>query len=442
MTFSVHCLIRGCCGFKLCFVAKGSTRRRRRRFQPKKFFRNLGQVFLNAIKGILRFGYRLGPAMCIFIAGAAALLIVVVILICKKPGENRQDAAIQPETSQIQPLIPEIISAPELPEEDDPEEGFRESEMPQEGPDYSSEEEAEPDIRLEKGNDGEDVLEIQQRLMKLGYLAIDEPTSHYGKATREAVRIFQRQHELDQDGIIGNQTYDLLMSDGAQKYVMKEGAEGKDIKDFQDKLYELGYLESNQITGYYGTDTVSAVMEFQKRNNLKQDGKTGELTLEAINSDEAVVSLSKEKEIEEERKAAEKAAAKVSAEGRINSMIMAAKAQLGKPYVLGSKGPDEYDCSGLAYYCLRKANVYCRRLDASGYSRTKSWKKITSLDDIKRGDLLFFVSEGSTSVGHVGIYVGSGDMIDASSANGKVVRRSCKTGFWKRNFYCARRPIS
>ena len=43
--------------------------------------------------------------------------------------------------------------------------------------------------------------------------------------------------------------------------------------------------------------------------------------------------------------------------------------------------------------------------------------------EVKKGDLLFFKSDGSSSVGHVGIYIGSGEMVDASSANGEVVRR-------------------
>lgn len=378
--------------------------------------------------------------MCVFLVCAILFVAAVIIVITSRT------AARQAETSD--PQIQETVYAgapASLPERSAEEYAVSDEQNPEEPEDVSPEPEIpeeEPEIRIEKGSDGEEVLQIQQRLMKLGYLELDEPTSHFGNATRDAVKLFQRQHELATDGIVGNQTYDLLMSSDAQKYVMKEGAEGKDIEQFQDMLYELGYLDSNQITGYYGTDTVSAVMAFQKRNSLKDDGKAGEKTIAAINSDEARVSAEKEQEIEEEKKAAAAEAAKQSAEGRISTMILAAKNQLGKPYVLGSKGPNEFDCSGLVYFCLRKAHVYCRRLDADGYSKTNSWKKITSLSDVKKGDLLFFTSEGSSSVGHVGIYIGSGDMIDASSANGKVVRRACKTGYWKSHFTCARRPIS
>jgi len=63
------------------------------------------------------------------------------------------------------------------------------------------------------------------------------------------------------------------------------------------------------------------------------------------------------------------------------------------------------------------------------------------MSDLKKGDLLFFRSDDESRVNHTGIYIGSGEMIDASSGNGEVVRRSCRTNYWKRNFICARRPI-
>jgi len=122
-------------------------------------------------------------------------------------------------------------------------------------------------------------------------------------------------------------------------------------------------------------------------------------------------------------------------------MISIAKKQLGDTYILGKSGPDSFDCSGLVYYCLRQVNVYTRRLNAAGLSKTTSWTKISDIDNVKPGDLLFFKSDDSSTVGHVGIYIGGGEMIDASSANGKVVRRGAKTSYWRRNFVVARRPI-
>ena len=58
----------------------------------------------------------------------------------------------------------------------------------------------------------------------------------------------------------------------------------------------------------------------------------------------------------------------------------------------------------------------------------------------KKGDLICFYSDNYSKIGHIGIVISSSMMIDASSSNGKVVRREYKTTYWKKHFYCGRRP--
>ena len=384
---------------------------------PKK--KSLKQRFLAWLKKFLRSIYLLGKPMRIFLMSASAFVLVSIIVIIAVSGSrNKREEAISAELALATPVP--TIAATATPE-------------PTPSPT--------PEIRIEKGAEGEDVMALQKRLMELGYLAIDEPTSYFGSATKAAVKLFQRQHTLQQDGICGTETIAMIYAEDAQPYVMMEGAEGDDIQSFQEQLVELGYLESEQVTSYYGTDTVDAVKNFQHRNYLTKDGKAGEKTLEAINSPDARVSYTRELEIIAEKKKQAALARASSAAGRIDKLINAAKKQLGDPYILGKSGPDSFDCSGLVVYCLRQANVYTRRLNAAGLSKTTSWKKISDIDDLQRGDLIFFKSDDSSSVGHVGIYIGSGEMIDASSANGKVVRRGAKTSYWRRNFVVGRRPI-
>ena len=372
------------------------------------WFRRLGQSFQKQEKPVR-----------IFLASAGGfVLISIIVMIAVSGARNKREEAISAELPMATPIA--TIAPTTTPE-------------PTPSPT--------PEVRIEKGAEGEDVMALQKRLMELNYLAIDEPTSYFGKATKAAVMLFQRQHELQQDGICGADTIALMYSEDAKPYVMYEGAEGDDIQSFQEQLVELGYLESNQVTGFYGTDTVEAVTKFQQRNHLGKDGKAGEKTLEAINSPDARVSYTREQEIIAEKKKQAALARASSAEGRIDKLINAAKKQLGDPYILGKSGPDTFDCSGLVVYCLRSANVYTRRLNAAGLSKTTSWTKVSSLDNVKRGDLLFFKSDDSSGIGHVGIYIGGGEMIDASSANGKVVRRGAKTSYWRRNFVVARRPI-
>lgn len=282
-----------------------------------------------------------------------------------------------------------------------------------------------PDLTLKVGvEDSERVTELQNRLMELGYLDIDEPTLHFGPATKYAVELFQRQHGLQMDGIAGTQTLEMIYEPNAKKYTMIEALSGNDVENFQQQLKDLGYLK--KVTGYYGTETVDAVKAFQKENKLSVDGKAGEKTLEMINSDKA--KPSPDTVAEKRRKA------------NIDTMIATAKKQLGVKYILGRTGPSAFDCSGLVYYCLKQAGSNRLRLNAAGYSKVSDWENITSYSKLKKGDLLFFYDNAKTRIGHVGIYIGSGEMVDASSANGKVVRRSCTTNYWKSHFVNARRP--
>lgn len=393
-----------------------------------RMLHRLRNRFLKGLKRFLRACYHMGKPMCIFMGSVSLFILVAIIVIIAvpKPGRRKAEAEKEAEALSMQFAVSATLAPTTTPEPEA---------TPTPTPDPA-------ESWIAKGQEGEDVLKMQTRLMELGYLEIDEPTSYFGKVTQYAVELFQRQHELQQDGIAGEETLQLLFSDEAQDYVMKEGAEGDDIRSFQEQLEELGYLTVHQITGYYGSETAKAVTKFQHRNYLSEDGKAGEKTLEAVNSADARVSYTKEQEVIKAKKAAEKAAKASSSSGRIDKMISIAAKQVGKTYVLGKSGPTQFDCSGLVYYCLRQVGVYTRRLNAAGFSRTSSWTKITSMSALKRGDLIFFKSDDSSRVGHVGIYIGSGTMIDASSANGKVMKRSCTSSWSRRNFVCGRRPIS
>ncbi len=387
--------------------------------KPQSPFSAYKKKIVDWLKRVLRAVYMMGKPMRIFVVSAFGFVLICVVVIFSVSGNKHKRAeAMAAELALTTPAPTVAPTATPIPTP-----------------------EPTPTIWIEKGAEGEDVMTLQKRLMELGYLAIDEPTSYFGNATKEAVKLFQRQHELQQDGICGNDTIVKLFSEDAKPYVMYEGAEGDDIQSFQEQLVELGYLGDSQVTGYYGTDTLSAVKKFQHRNDLSEDGKAGEKTLEAINSPDARVSYTKEQEIIAEKKKQAALARAQSPAGRIDKMISIAKKQLGDPYILGKSGPDSFDCSGLVYYCLRQVNVYTRRLNAAGLSQTSSWTKVSSLDNVKAGDLLFFKSDDSSAIGHVGIYIGGGEMIDASSANGKVMRRGAKTSYWRRNFVVARRPI-
>lgn len=131
------------------------------------------------------------------------------------------------------------------------------------------------------------IIPLQERLMELGFMDPDEPTEYFGSQTERAVKIFQRQNGLAQDGIIGGSTYEAIMSPDAKHYAAQKGDEGDDIIRIQTRLYELGYLATEDLlTGNFGDSTEAAILKLQEVNALQQDGKVGQETLNLLYSDE------------------------------------------------------------------------------------------------------------------------------------------------------------
>ncbi len=375
--------------------------RRRSRYRAKnRFYKSLRQTQLH----VLRF-FRQKKRLLLIGAAAAALVVVIVSITSanKLPAVNAAAALSSENINIAAEATPSAVASAEP------------TPVPTPTPT--------PDPTLKPGDENERVQQLQERLMTLGYLALDQSTQLYGPATEYAVELFQRQHGMEQDGIAGPQTLDMINSDQAQEYMLLEGTSGNDVDSLQRQLIDLGFMDT--ATGYYGTETIEAVKAFQERNGLAADGKTGPQTLDLLYSPNAEVSETKVKQ--------------ATSRANILEMIDIAQNQLGDPYVWGAQGPDSFDCSGLVYYCLREAGSSRGRYNAAGYSQVDDWEEIDSMDNLEIGDLLFFSTNGK-SVGHTGIYIGGGEMIDASSANGEVVQRSCKTDFWESNFVVGRRP--
>ena len=145
------------------------------------------------------------------------------------------------------------------------------------------------------------VRDLQQRLMDLGYMDPDEPTTYYGDATSLAVQYFQRQAGVAMDGICGVETWDAIMSDSAPHYALKLGFQGNDVTHAQYRLYNLGYLyNASDINGTYDEKTMEAVKKLQEMNGLTVDGIYGTSTYNLLYSDEVkanIVALGEQSEL-------------------------------------------------------------------------------------------------------------------------------------------------
>ena len=145
---------------------------------------------------------------------------------------------------------------------------------------------------LRIGVEHEKIAELQARLMELGFMDNDEPTEYFGNVTQEAVKTFQRQNKLDQDGIVGPATWEAIMDPDAKYYAAQNGDEGSDIERIQKRLYELGYLATaDLVTGNFGDKTEEAVKKMQQVNGLDPDGKVGRRTTYLLYSEEVKPNL-------------------------------------------------------------------------------------------------------------------------------------------------------
>jgi hypothetical protein len=117
-----------------------------------------------------------------------------------------------------------------------------------------------------------------------------------------------------------------------------------------------------------------------------------------------------------------------------------AKRLLGIKYVWGATGPYKYDCSGFTQKIYRDAGINIPRVSRD---QAKVGEYI-SYNNLQKGDMVFFDTHKKKTgkVTHVGIYLGQGNFIHASSAAKKIVIFNFnKKKFYKNRFLWGRRVI-
>lgn len=126
---------------------------------------------------------------------------------------------------------------------------------------------------------------------------------------------------------------------------------------------------------------------------------------------------------------------------RGSTIVQAALTKVGCKYVWGAKGPNQFDCSGFVYWCLKEAGVSCANsmcTTAAGqaqYCYNRGW--VISQSDLQPGDLVFWQNATCTKgdrwneIHHAGIYIGEGKVVEGSLSKGWVVIRM----MWSTDLY-------
>lgn len=119
-------------------------------------------------------------------------------------------------------------------------------------------------------------------------------------------------------------------------------------------------------------------------------------------------------------------------------IVETAMKYLGVPYAWGGTSTSGFDCSGFVYYVYKECGYSINRTAASIYANGTYVDK----SQLQIGDTVHFTTSSSGgSIGHVGIYIGDGQFIHASSGSGSVVISDLSSNYYLANYYGARRII-
>lgn len=140
---------------------------------------------------------------------------------------------------------------------------------------------------LSLGGSGSLVSQLQEDLARLGYYS-GTNTGYFGSVTEDAVIRFQRDVGITADGRVGFETNEAIQqrigtgdSSAPISETLRLNDSGAQVSELQNRLITLGYFDG-PATGFFGSQTQAAVVNFQQANGIVADGIVGRGTAEAL----------------------------------------------------------------------------------------------------------------------------------------------------------------
>lgn len=137
-----------------------------------------------------------------------------------------------------------------------------------------------------QGDRGAPVIDIQDRLIALGFSCSDDIHGTFGVGTHQAVAEFQASRGLPSDGLVGPETWRSLVEAGYRLgdrmlYHRIPMMRGDDVAELQARLNSLGF-ETAKVDGIFGPDTLSGLLDFQHNRHMAEDGIAGVAVAEEL----------------------------------------------------------------------------------------------------------------------------------------------------------------
>lgn len=121
---------------------------------------------------------------------------------------------------------------------------------------------------------------------------------------------------------------------------------------------------------------------------------------------------------------------------KADKIVATAKKYIGVPYVWGGESPKGFDCSGYVQYVFKMHSISLNRTTETQYKHGS----YVSKSNLKPGDLVFFQNTYRAGISHVGIYIGNGQFIHASSSKGVTIS-NLSSSYYTSHYYGARRIL-
>ena len=284
-------------------------------------------------------------------------------------------------------------------------------------------------------------------------LGVTPTSGYFGTLTRAAVRALQQQSGLTVTGRVEDATWTVLLaadgvidlteaadpapaepnpeesasaapaSESPRTQTPEEAAEARPTlrtgmgPGDPAVIYVQRYLRVSPTSGYFGRLTKAAVIAFQKGLGISPTGTVGPLTWAAIAAGRTPAAAQSEPTASAAPSASPTPttpAAEFTPPANAEAAAIAlayATAQVGKRYVLGGNGPDVFDCSGLVQQAYLSVGVALPRLASQQrFAGTR-----VELDELLPGDLLYYQDGTSPRSGHISMYAGDGEAVEAAN---------------------------
>lgn len=123
-----------------------------------------------------------------------------------------------------------------------------------------------------------------------------------------------------------------------------------------------------------------------------------------------------------------------------NELIESAKENIGSPYQSGGMSKRGFDCSGFVYTVFKSFDVTLPRTS----TEMSNFGRGVAKEDVRKGDLIFFRTNGSARINHVGMVIESdadGIKFIHSSTQRGVIISTTKEGYYQKTFAQVNRVV-